>query len=875
MVRIQILLLVFVFSSFLLSAQKTWLVSGKVTDESGSPIQRCLISIGDSLTAEYFYTGDDGHFERKTTAEKIYIQARYLGYTPFKKWLFAEDTLLLQIVLKPSAVVKEVVVSERRLPIEQVNDTLTYNLSYFRDSTERTVEDILRKLPGVTVDAKGAISVGGKPISKVLIEDDDLFGRKYVIGTKNIRADFIESVDVFKHYQENVVLKSVKPSDDIVLNLRLKKDKKNILAGGVIGGVGAGNEIKATLTCNLFLIKKRNKSILLTDNGNTGTQFGSDELGSTFETNDWLESSLNIDQKFVFPQRLQSLGMPNKYFDNGRSQFMTLRNVSRLGKNWKFTPSVYYSYKKNRQEYDFLQRYRLNSSLYNQNQHSVIDFSNLEGDISLKSSYISPNKDASCFINLNINSTKHKGLETQEYHGSSAGKLSSNLLLKKKDILLAAIYTKEVKKDKVVQLLTKVSYRHLPQEIDMFNPDFLGLFGWNDSIHLQQRIQLDNKSIDIRGKLVQKVNKHGYVEVTPYFFSEYSLLSTKFKSVLQDEVSRLNSNNIGLNILGQYRLHRLGKLLITLNNSQIIANQPKIKLGKDGSIYSLSSKYKINIKEHQFGLEARFYEKQWLREMFYSNDYFSSPLIYNDANIRYRKSKYQSFLASYRYDDSFNMFYFNVRVKWLKGTNVRAEKYGFYKNVFTQSYINAQKSSSVSTNLTISKFFLRINTNLNLNMKLRVAKTPFPLDSTVVLLTRQGVTNRVKLSILFFKRIRMILTAQLQYSFLPNYSEDKWRMYNQNIKMYYNFKGWHFGGTHYYLKAAYYNRSFENKKSSELFITKEWKTRKNKDVKWELNVVNLFDTKTYSDQFLAEQFSSSLNITAVPRYFIMSLDYGF
>src|SRR5699024_7264225 len=106
------------------------------------------------------------------------------------------------------------------------------------NGTEETVEDVLRKIPGLRIDEEGTIKVGNREVEKVMVEDDDFFGHGYKILTKNMPAHPIKQVDILKHYSANELLKGIEDSDKVALNLKLKDDSKRIWFGIAEAGGG-------------------------------------------------------------------------------------------------------------------------------------------------------------------------------------------------------------------------------------------------------------------------------------------------------------------------------------------------------------------------------------------------------------------------------------------------------------------------------------------------------------------------------------------------------------------------------------------------------------------------------------------------------------
>ena len=238
MARKSFLVNILLFVCVIYSNAQQWHIEGVVQNEENTFLSYATVyalQIKKNSTNNilaFSTTNNEGYFllNLPDSIQEATIVCNYLGYQKNNTQVNHNTPLPLLITMLPQDnKIQEVIVTDNKIPIQTQGDTIIYNASQFRDSTERTVEDLLRKLPGVEVDDKGQISVGGQPIKKLLIEGTDMFGRKYTIGSQNIRADFIESVEVINHYQENEVVKNIVSSEDIVLNLKLKEKVKNQL----------------------------------------------------------------------------------------------------------------------------------------------------------------------------------------------------------------------------------------------------------------------------------------------------------------------------------------------------------------------------------------------------------------------------------------------------------------------------------------------------------------------------------------------------------------------------------------------------------------------------------------------------------------------
>ncbi len=326
-------------------------LSGQVLDSlTLQPLPAALVYITPDTSSAFIafaQTGEDGQFRLALppAGGKLLLHARYLGYE--------EKTLLLapgavgpfDIRLHPkSNELKKIVVARARLPIIQKSDTTVYDVKAFLDSTEYNVEDILKRLPGIEVKADGQIAVNGKPIERVLIEGADLFGRKYTIGTRNIRAGFIGQVEIIDHYQENPVLSKVNTSDAVVLNLKLKDEKKTAFTGTLDAGPGVGvdQSLKGVAHANAFSFSKKLKTILISSNGNTGGVADGGEIESTYSSFEEKDIKRGIYRAPEFQQisGLRNPGLSAEFTDATGRSFSTLRTSYQLGEQWEADANV-------------------------------------------------------------------------------------------------------------------------------------------------------------------------------------------------------------------------------------------------------------------------------------------------------------------------------------------------------------------------------------------------------------------------------------------------------------------------------------------------------------------------------------------------------
>ena len=137
----------------------------------------------------YTQTNRQGEFHLATTAHDSISSITFSRLSYETKTILRKDFgKLKNITLHDEAInIKEVVV--RSVPIRQSVDTLTYDVNAFKKEKDRSIEDVLKRMPGISVDNTGGIYYQGERISKFYIENMDMLSGNYTLATKNIRPE--------------------------------------------------------------------------------------------------------------------------------------------------------------------------------------------------------------------------------------------------------------------------------------------------------------------------------------------------------------------------------------------------------------------------------------------------------------------------------------------------------------------------------------------------------------------------------------------------------------------------------------------------------------------------------------------------------------
>ena len=225
----RILLATVVFVVLAASASAQVRVTGRVTGLQNKPVGNVIVKlVSGSKTLAFTSSNAKGEYNldmKSAPSGEVTLQFTHISYEKASERLTLKEKLTkVDMVLMPKNMqLKEVTVKPD--PLRQRGDTLSHNLAAFLGKGDVTLEDGLKRLPGVDVSKTGAISYMGKPISQFNIEGLDLLGGKYNLATKNIPADYVTQVEIVRNHHSRRVEKDV-PSNEVSMNIRLAKKAK-------------------------------------------------------------------------------------------------------------------------------------------------------------------------------------------------------------------------------------------------------------------------------------------------------------------------------------------------------------------------------------------------------------------------------------------------------------------------------------------------------------------------------------------------------------------------------------------------------------------------------------------------------------------------
>jgi hypothetical protein len=264
MKKIYLLLLTVLTLSLVSSAQKTnGSVKGTLQDSTGSQgLADATVSVmrlKDSSLISFTVTDRNGNFEVKNIEEGTYnIIASYAGLKSLKKSFTINSTspVVDLGVLNMARYYKnmdEIVIIDDA-PVKIKGDTVEFKADAFKSNKPNaTVEDLLKKIPGVEVDKEGTVKAQGEQVQKVYVDGKEFFGTDPKLATKNLTQDMVESVQVYDDMSDQAKFTKIDDgSRSKAINIKLKKDKKNGYFGKAMAGAGTNDRYESSLSVNRF-----------------------------------------------------------------------------------------------------------------------------------------------------------------------------------------------------------------------------------------------------------------------------------------------------------------------------------------------------------------------------------------------------------------------------------------------------------------------------------------------------------------------------------------------------------------------------------------------------------------------------------------------
>jgi hypothetical protein len=880
-----IFLIIVLFFSNLLHAQLQ--ISGFLKDKNNNAIEFGTVILKDSLSKSviaYTYSDNSGNYSLKTTKTgNLNLVFSSLGYAS-KTVSFVitnQKEIELNVVLieKPMDLDEVIIQAERAITVGK--DTINFKTKFFTNGTEQTVEDLLRKIPGLSVDDNGTIKVGNQEIEKLMIDGDDLFERGYKLLSKNMPAYPIEEVEVLKRYSNNRLLKGIEESDKVALNLKLDEKSKRIWFGNV--ETSLGNDSFYQLKANLMNFGKKNKYYFLTNMNSIGYDATGDinSLIRPFRSN---EAGIIGDNQQV--NSLLNLSAPNLNFKRSRTNF---NNAELLSLNAIFNPTEKLKIKT-------LGFFNWDETNFFRNATDIVDFAGT--NFTNTEDYKLRNKNRVGFgkVDLTYNISKTKMLEATTKYNSGNFDDVSNLVFNGNSTLQNLEhqntlfdqhikYTNKYKDKKVFLLSGRYINEETPQVFSLNQFFYQDLFPNNtDANAVAQNSTSRMQYAGINAHLLDRKDNGDLLEIQ--FGNEFRKdnLDTQF-SLLEDETLLANPTNYQNQTTYQVNdLYLKSKYRLKVKDFGIVGSLDVHQLFnrlENNGISDTENPFFIN---PQLGLDWKINDKN---KIMTSYSYNTTNAGISDVYSDFVLTGFRSFMQgtgdfnqlqatsaniNYQFGNWSDRFFANTFILYSKNHDFFSTNSLISQNVTQTEKILIQDREFISINSKFDYYFKFISSNLKLD--LGYTKMEFKNsvnNSDLRLVTSNNYNYGLELRSGFkgifnyhlgTKWMTNTIETTTTNSFTDNTSFlDLSFVFNKKIDAVVQTERYFFGNlqndnTYYFLD---FNLRYKLKDKLTLGVSGK----------------NLFNTETFRNFSISDIGTSTTEYRLLPRFVLLKLEYRF
>ena len=280
------LALVFIGCITILSSAfaQTYRISGTLKDgDSSILLGKATISLAiksDTTRKRLFSANDKGFFDIPSPNGDFLVEFSFTGYDISKRNVKINGVninLGEVLMFRNQLALGEVIVTGKTPPTRQRGDTTEINASALKVNPDATVEDLIKKAPGITIE-NGQVMAQGEAVRKVTIDGREYFGSDATAALKNLPAEVVDKIQVFDRMSDQAQLTGVSDGNEVkAINIVTKANMRNGQFGRIYSGYGTDDRYAAGGNVNIFNKDRRINVLGLFNNVNQ-QNFGAEDL---------------------------------------------------------------------------------------------------------------------------------------------------------------------------------------------------------------------------------------------------------------------------------------------------------------------------------------------------------------------------------------------------------------------------------------------------------------------------------------------------------------------------------------------------------------------------------------------------------------------
>ena len=903
MKKIASLAFLLIFTT-LIFAQKT--ISGKVYGEDKKPLPSASVTIeeiGKNAILSYAITDSKGNYSVTFTSKdaKVNVKVKAFNYkTTINQYDNATQTL--NFTLEEQATeIKEVKLKTKL--VTKRGDTISYDLKSFESKADRTLADVLKKMPGVEVNKDGSILYQGEPINKFYVNGKDLMEGGYGTINNSLPKDAVQKVEIMENHQPVKILQDKVASENAAINVKLKNSVTMTGRGEASLGVAPS---LWNLKLSPMLFTPKVQWVLNYKTNNIGDQverenqimaFGNrfEGVRRNFSENSWL----NVENAAT-PTNIPV----NRYLFNN-VHYLSANLLTSLSKDWEFKANTSYT----------------NNAIDRESVVNTYDaIGNLTNRTSIANNFYTNQAKGEIIFSKNANKSFFKNTTTYNglWNTDKATTVNNNNNANQRNVAPSTSVQTSMSaivpwKEKLVNVMSFINYRDDKQDLSVTPASYLQnldptLIANSDLVH--QYLNLKTFETIHSASIGFSKNSWTFTPEVGLNFSTNKLITDTYGQ------SNAGIQNFGADYENNLKFQKsnpYAQLMINYKKGSFEANLTSpVNFNKITANDGVKVDRSLTKTTYEPRLFARYDLTSFWKISAFSgisnsfgtiNDIYSGKILLStnnlstkDTDIQQSTSKFVGSALEYR--NPLNNIFFNVRYNFNDRSNNIS--YRNFLNISTQQLTvkgynleNVGNSNSIRTEL--GKYFPKFKTNASVGYSYSLGKSqqlqailittsddisnfppPTEADFQNVKSNNQGITFKFNNN--YFSWLSVDYNASLTFVkseiFGTKYTKNTSKNFNHTLSTYlYPIKDHTIGFTWDELQ---FQNAGETKKNSFYDISYQYSLVQEKmDI--ELKVVNIANTNVFEDIRFDSQLNqvrqTSVNIR--PRQVLLTVKFNF
>ena len=858
------------------------IVKDSLNNETISNICVYLVSKKTKNILTFTFTDKNGNFKLSYNKNGSYeLVINSIDY--FKKEIPIEINNFVNIIDRIFFLIKKTnllndIILKSNSNIEIRGDTIGIKILNYVRGDEHTVEDVLKKLPGINVNKDGKITINNKEIQLVMVEGDDFFENNYKLLTQNMQGNVIDKIEIIHKYSKNNLLKEIEESDKVAINIKLKNKYKFVTFGNTNLSYDIILKDKYDFNLTLQSYSKKNK-FFINSNLNTISKSNLIDINSIIHSNTDLENEgINLDihnnsLASIVPKNI-NIGASRSFFNNDK--LISINFIFNPTNKLKIKPTIFLNNKNKmfsnltntkftniNEDFNFIETN--NQNFLNNDFLSKIEIEyklNSNKNLNYIALYSNSSNENTNFLLFNNNKNQEKIINNNSYFKSNF------------------IYTQKISKKEVFLISQTFLTDNKPDLYSNSQFNFFDLYNLNADNFKQVSFNMVNHfGIEVNYKY--RKDAFNYTDLKFGFNYLNQFINNKIDFLNKDSILLIPFDLKNEFIFKSKDIFMIANKIISLNKKLNFESKLNFSYFENNYIKNFENNFLYNI---QLGLNYNLIKKtnielfiQFNKQNSDIHNFIKNYYLFNFRTLKKGVDNFkflQKNVIVFEFNHEYLLYnYINFQFVYSKDFNYLSNNIQINANFNKIEKIVFDNQFLYFSNFIISHFFKNIKSKLLFNVF--YSKTNY--NDIVNSIIRNIHSNNLKINVEF--RSSFIKTFDYHIGFISSFNEfqvnSKIRNYTQNIFLDIDFLM--FKKINFQLKNEFfYFENLQVKNSTFLFTDLNTNyTFKNNKIKLGINIRNLFNINDITFYNLNDISITNTKYILQPRIILFELYYKF